>query len=89
MANFLHQRDSFPVDLNRTPARDLILEELKTYQWKPSATMMCFAIHIGYSETFVRLILHQLIADRLVERVTQGQFKGKPRYIWQLIKTND
>jgi DNA-binding transcriptional regulator PaaX len=73
------------VDVNRVPIYDAILTTLPNYEWPPSATLMCFAIHLGYSETCIRAALSQLVSAGRVERIAEGTVKGKPRYIWRLL----
>lgn len=84
MANFPFCRRAFPADVERTTVRDRILKTLPIYQWAPSGTLMCFAISLGYSDTYIRSILDELIDEELVERIEEGRVRGKPRYIWRL-----
>jgi predicted transcriptional regulator len=68
----------------RPTAEARIIEALGTYEWEPTACVYQFASSLGYSESYVRNILANLIAEGVVLRVQDGEHRGKPRYIYRL-----
>jgi predicted transcriptional regulator len=61
-----------------------IIEALQTYQWTPDACVYQFALHLSYSESYTRRILGDLVYEGIVERVQDGEHRGKPRFIYRL-----
>jgi predicted transcriptional regulator len=56
---------------------DRILEALKTYQWRPTASMLYFSISLGISESYLRIKLKELEKLGLIESFVAGKERGK------------
>jgi DNA-binding Lrp family transcriptional regulator len=67
---------------SRSPRRipdihDRILIALATYQWRPTASMLYFAISLGISESYLRINVKKLEKLGLIEPFVAGKERGK------------
>jgi predicted transcriptional regulator len=70
--------------MSRVQAELEIVAALATYQWTKTNVLYNFAIHLHYSETYVRRIITDLIAAGVIEKVADGVERGKTRFIYRV-----
>lgn len=68
------------------PVQQEILEALKTYQWTPTAVVYNFALHLHYTENYIKRFLDELVASGQIDKVVEGTTHGKTRHIYKLIE---
>jgi hypothetical protein len=66
-----------------------ILNALRTYQWRRSATVLHFAMHIKHSEGYTLKCLRELMNEGKVEMIPVEHFRGCIQYNYRLIENDE
>jgi hypothetical protein len=75
---------------SRSPRRipdihDRILTALKTYEWRPTASMLYFSMELKVSESYLRINIKELEKLGLIEPFVVGKERGKSVINYRLV----